>query len=94
MKADPKKSVTVVIAGIENSTEQKEILAILATMYDKDRGYKRFKSQFQDKLFTVEMEPVTDVEAFSHRINFGTVTEVTGRVIKVTYGKSRATLIV
>jgi hypothetical protein len=94
MKSDPNKSITIVVVGIENNTEQKETIEILETMYDKDRGYKRLKSQFRDRLLRVEMEPVTDVAAFSRRINFGMVTEVSGRTIKVTYGKSHATQII
>jgi hypothetical protein len=85
---DPNRSVTVVIAGLASDAEQHEVIEILETMYDKNGGYKRYKARFDNKLLTIQMAPVADVDAFSRRINFGTVTEVTGRTIKVTYVKS------
>jgi hypothetical protein len=94
IKSDPDKNVTVVVVGIESAADQKEVIEILERMYDKERRYKRFKSQFRDNQLTVEMEPVTNVETFARRIDFGTVTEVTGRTIKVTYAKSHAKMII
>jgi hypothetical protein len=58
-------------------------------MYDKDAGAKRSQSRYDDRLLSVKMYPVTDVEAFSRRINFGTVTDVSDRTVKVQYAKRR-----
>ena len=92
IEIDPGKSVTVIVTDLENKTEQEEVIKILETMYDKDARSKRYKSVFDAGRLTVQMQPVTDVDAFSRRINFGTVTEVSGRTIKVTYVRSRSTL--
>jgi hypothetical protein len=94
IESDPNKNINIVIVGIESAAEQKEVIEILEAMYDKERRDKRFKSQFRDNQLTVEMEPVTNVETFARRIDFGTVTEVTGRTIKVTYAKSHAKMII
>jgi hypothetical protein len=89
---DAAKTVTVEVSNLENDKESDEVLETLKTMYDKDAKYKRTNVRFDGKKLTVDMAPVTDVEAFSRRINFGTVTQVSGRTVKVAYLKSGATI--
>jgi len=89
---DPAKTVTVEVSGLASNTESDEVTEILKTMYDKDARYKRTKSRFDGNQLTVEMEPVSDINAFSRRINFGSVTEVSGRTVKITYVRSGSTL--
>lgn len=84
---DPDKTAIIEVSGLVEQADRTEVLEILATMYDNDAAWKQSRSLYNGSLLTVKMSPVRDVEAFSKRINFGTVTEVAGRTVKVRYIK-------
>ncbi len=84
-KFEPDKTVQIEVAGLREDADRKEVLEILKTMYDEDVGAKLTRSRYSDGLLSVKMYPVSDVEAFSRRINFGTVTNVSDRTIKIRY---------
>ena len=82
---DPAKTVTVEITGINDDDDRDEIGETLKGMTDGSSHLMTFFSS-GDKM-TVELSPVGDVKAFSRKINFGEVTEVDGRTIKVEFVK-------
>lgn len=85
VKFEPDKTVLVEVTGLIAEADRDEVLEILKTMYDKGAGAKRSQSRYAEGLLTVKLYPVSDVEAFSRRINFGTVTDVSGRTVRVQY---------
>lgn len=85
VKFEPDKTVVIEVTGLIEEAERDEVLEILKTMYDKDAGAKRSESRYSDGLLSVKMYPVSDAEAFSRRINFGTVTDVTNRTVRIQY---------
>ena len=86
VKFEPDKTVLIEVTDLIKKAERDEVLEILKTMYDKDAGAKRSESRYSEGLLTVKMYPVSDVEAFSRRINFGTVTEVSGDAVEPSTG--------
>lgn len=88
VQSDPNESITVEISNVPDSAASEEILDTLKTMHDKDARYTRTRSSFNRGVLTVTLAPVVDVEAFTRRINFGTVTEISGRTVKVSYARS------
>jgi hypothetical protein len=82
---DSAKTVEVEISGVDGNPAREEILEVLSTMYDKDAGSKRMHSSSSHDVLKVKMSPVSDVQAFSRRINFGTVEQVADRTVKVRY---------
>jgi hypothetical protein len=87
VRFDPDETVLIEVTGVIEEADRAEVLEVLETMYDKDAGAKRLQSRYNDRLLSVKMYPVSDVEAFSRRINFGTVTDVSGRTVKVQYAR-------
>lgn len=84
VKFEPDKTVLIEVTNLEEA-DRTEVTEILKTMYDEDAGAKRSEARYDGHVLTVKMYPVSDIEAFSRRINFGTVTEVSGRTVKVRY---------
>ena len=82
---DPAKTVTVEITGVNDDVDGDEIRETLKGMAEGS-SHMMTSSSSGDKL-TVKLSPVGDVEAFSQKINFGKVTEVDGRTIKVDFVK-------
>lgn len=85
---DPDESVTVEVSNLPSDRASDEVLEALKTLHDANARYKRTKSTFNDGTLTVTLAPVSDVDAFARRIEFGKVTEVSGRTVKVSYARS------
>ena len=80
---DPAKTVTVEITGVNDSKDRDDIQETLKGMTEGS-SHMMTTSSSGDKM-TVKLSPVGDVEAFSQKINFGKVTEVDGRTVKVEF---------
>lgn len=84
-KQDPEKSVTMEISSITESSEREEVMEILRGMTDGS-GHSMTVRSDRDTM-TVTLSPVSDVQAFARRINFGHVDKIDGRTIKIEYVK-------
>jgi hypothetical protein len=82
---DPAKTVTVVITGISADADREEVGETLKGMTDGSSHL--MTSSSSGTTMTVKLSPVSDVEAFSRKINFGEVTEVDERTVKVDFVK-------
>ncbi len=82
---DSAKTVTVVITGISTAADREEVGETLQGMTDGSSHL--MTSSSSGSTMTIKLSPVTDVEAFSRKINFGDVTEVKDRTVKVTFVK-------
>jgi isopentenyl phosphate kinase len=82
---EPAKKVTIEINEISAEADRDEVKETLKGMTD---GSSHLMTSFStgDQM-TVELSPVSDVDAFSRKINFGEVTEVKDRTVKVTFVK-------
>jgi len=80
---NPEKTVTVEIIGIRIEADRKRVLETLKSMTEGSGRY--ITSTASGNNMTVQLSPVSDVETFSKRINFGRVTEVQGRTVKVDF---------
>ena len=81
LEQDPEKTVSVEISGVKAS-ERETITETLEGMVDGSGGHSMFSS-FAGESMSVSLSPVSDPEAFAKKINFGKVTEVKERTIKV-----------
>ena len=82
---DPEKTVTIEITGSMTDDERDQIGEILKGMTDGTSHM--LTSSWAGEKATIKLSPVFDVEAFSRKINFGKVTEVDGRTVKVEFVK-------
>ena len=82
---DPAETVTVQITGVDDASDRDDIQETLKGMTDGS-SHMMTTSSSGDTM-TVSLSPVKDVEAFSKKINFGKVTEVDDRTIKVEFVK-------
>lgn len=82
---DPAKTVTVEISGIDDATDREAVQETLKGMTDGS-SHIMTTSSSGDQM-TIKLSPVTDVKAFSQKINFGKVTEVEDRTVKVDFVK-------
>jgi hypothetical protein len=80
---DPSTSVTLTISGIETEEARQELRETLEGMTDHS-GYMMSTSIRGDKM-TATLSPVSDVDSFVKKINFGKVTNVDDRNIQVDY---------
>ena len=80
---DPAKTVTVEISQISLETDRERVKEILKGMTDGSNHL--LTSTWSGDKMTVKLSPVTNVKAFSRKINFGTVTEVNQRTVKVEF---------
>ena len=80
----PEKTVTIEISGVAAAKDQ--IQEKLKVMTDSS-GHSMSTSSSGDTM-TVKLAPVSDVEAFAKKIDFGKVTDtdVTARIVKVSVG--------
>jgi hypothetical protein len=85
LKHDPAKTVTVEIIGVDNEDDRDEIRETLKGMADGS-SHLMTSSSSGEKM-TVKLSPVSDVQAFSRKINFGEVTQVDGRTVRVEFVK-------
>jgi uncharacterized lipoprotein YajG len=80
----PEQTVTIEITGTMDDAEQDQITEKLKTMTD---GSGHSMSSFSSgNSMTIELAPVSDVQAFADKIDFGEVTAVEGRTVKVSVG--------
>lgn len=80
----PEETVTLKITGVPGQVERDEIKETLKTMTDGS-GHS-MSSSYAGGTMNVELAPVSDVQAFADRIDFGTVTSVEGRTVNVAVG--------
>ena len=79
---DPAKTVTVEISGISDEARD----AVQETLKGMtDVSGHTMTTRWDGQSMTVNLSPVADVEAFSKKVNFGKVTAVEGRTVKVDY---------
>ena len=86
MEHDPATMVTVEVTGIADDAARDEVVEILKGMTDGNSHL--LTSTWDGQTMAVQLSPVADVSSFSRRINFGKVTEVNGRTVKVDYVRS------
>ena len=82
---DPAETVTVEITGVNDEDDRDEIRETLKGMTDGSSHL--MTSSSSGKKMTVRLSPVKDVQAFSRKINFGEVTQVDGRTVRVEFVK-------
>ena len=82
-KQDPAKTVTLVISGVPDDESRELILETVIGMVDGS-GHMLYSS-WSGNRFTVSLSPVSDVKTFSKKINFGKVSSVEGRTVKIDY---------
>jgi hypothetical protein len=82
-KVGPETTITVEVSGAINDGTRDEILRKLKDMLETPRSGEVFGHKQRGTNLTVELSPVSDVQAFSKRIDFGKVTEVKDRTVKV-----------
>jgi hypothetical protein len=75
----------VEITGVDNEDDRDEIQETLKGMTDGSSHL--MTSSSSGKKMTVRLSPVKDVQAFSRKINFGEVTQVDGRTVRVEFVK-------
>lgn len=80
----PEETVTLEISGVADVAQREEIEEQLKTLTDGS-GHSMSTTATGDSM-TVELAPVSDVEAFAGKIDFGEVTSVDGRTVKVAVG--------
>ena len=80
---DPATSVTVVVSGIESEESRQAVKSTLEDMTDGS-GHM-MSTSIRGSTMTTTVSPVSDVDSFLKKIDFGTVTNVDGRNIDVTY---------
>ncbi|REJ68510.1 MAG: hypothetical protein DWQ31_07915 [Planctomycetota bacterium] len=80
---DPATTVNIEVSGVTASEQSERITEALKGM--TDGGGHKMTSSRSGEVLSVRLSPVSDVEAFSKKINFGEVTEVVDRTVKVKY---------
>lgn len=76
-----KQSVTLEISGLQGQKQRESVREQLAEMTD-GAGHSLRSSSSGDEM-TITVSPVSDVDVFIEKIDFGVVTEVDGRQITV-----------
>lgn len=82
---DPEETVTVEVSGVTNDDDRDEVSETLKGMTDGSSHI--LHSSWSGNTVTYSLSPVKDVDAFSKKINFGKVTEVKDRTVKVDFVK-------
>ena len=84
---DPAVTVHLEIKGISEESDRESVLETLKGMTDGS-GHS-YTSSYAGDTMSVDLSPVSDVDAFSKKINFGTVTEVDAatRTVRVDFVK-------
>jgi hypothetical protein len=85
MKHDPATMVTIEITGVPAEADRERIKESVKKWTDGS-SHMMTTMHSGDKL-SIDLSPVTDVDAFSKKIDFGDVTKVDGRKITVTFKK-------
>lgn len=82
---DPEKTVTVEISGISEESDRDRVREELEKI--TQGAMHMMTSSSSEGEMTVQVSPVTDVKKFVQGINFGKVTDVKDRTIKVQFIK-------
>ena len=80
---DPEKTVVVDISDIERESDRDAVMEKLGTMVDGNSRVMTTTYAFGS--LEVKLSPVSDVDKFVKGIDFGEVTSVEGRTIKVKF---------
>ena len=80
---DEATSVKLIVSGIEGEDARQMVKETLEEM--TDRSGHMMTTRIVGDTMTTTLSPVSDVDAFVKKIDFGTVTDVDGRKIKVDY---------
>ena len=71
---DPAETVTVEISGISDEADRESVQETLTGMTDGSNHF--YTSSYSGDQMSISISPVSDVEAFAKKINFGNVTNV------------------
>jgi hypothetical protein len=82
-KAGPDTTVTVEIVANISDDQRDQIREKLEGMLDAPRSSVSLRHRLEGNKLTFELSPVSDVQAFAKKIDFGKVTEVKDRRVKV-----------
>jgi hypothetical protein len=93
LQHDPSKMVTIEISGIPDGKESERVLERIDEAQKQSKKWTDGSSNVMNwngtgQQMTVEMAPVSDVDAFVKKLDFGRVTAVEGRKIKVVFPPS------
>lgn len=80
----PEQTVTIEITGTLDDAQQEEITEKLKTM--TDGSSHSVSTMSSGNSMTITLAPVSDVQAFVDKINFGEVTAVEGRTVEISVG--------
>lgn len=80
---DPATTVNIVISGIEGEDARQEVKSTLEDMTDGS-GYM-MSTSIKGSTMSITLSPVSDVDSFVKKINFGKVKNVEGRDIEIDY---------
>ena len=80
---DPETTVTVIVSGLTSDDDRDKVNESLKGMADGSSHF--IKSSWSGSTTTFKLSPVKDVDAFSKKVNFGEVTEVKDRTVKVSF---------
>jgi hypothetical protein len=84
-KFGPDETITIIITGIRKNETGKEIEEKVQAMTDSKPSSMR--AVFRRGVKTITLAPVKDPQAFADKIDFGRVTSVEGRTIKMVSNK-------
>jgi ABC-type uncharacterized transport system auxiliary subunit len=82
-KHDPAKMVTIEVTGVANDAQRDRVQDAVKKWVDGSSHMMTTMSS-GDKL-SIDLSPVTDVDAFAKKIDFGEVSKVEGRKVSVTF---------
>lgn len=82
---DPEQTVTITVTSISKDDKREEVLEILKGMTGGS-GHTMSVRTENDQLI-IKLSPITDVQGFARRINFGHVEKVDNRTILIEYVK-------
>ncbi|TWU05898.1 hypothetical protein [Stieleria varia] len=85
LNQDPATTVTIKVSGVDNESDRDALTESLKDYVDGNSH--SMSSTSMNGSMTIKLSPVTDVKAFSEKIDFGKVTAVDGRTVTVEYGK-------
>lgn len=84
---DPARTVTLEIEGSPSETDKDLIEEKVKSLIDEGSYVTKISSFETNSKWTVNVSPVSDVETFASQIDFGEVTDINGRTIKIIYSK-------
>jgi preprotein translocase subunit SecF len=80
---DPEKTVTVEISGITEEADREQVQEMLKGLTDGSSSV--ISTMSSGDQMTVTLSPVSDAEALSRKITFGTVTGVEERTVRIDF---------